>query len=265
MKSILDWVTAVAAVFAAAFICWQSYETRRSANGALSASITANAAIELSRSTLELARVEEKNTRQMISETIKTRLDANAPTLVVNVEPSIRPPALEPSVTGGEPSEIEVNREFTLPNDANDNIILRQYFSLQNDGTRTAIADLPQWRQIKKGGPDRFRQGRFEIAPHVKVEGYFYIGKSFEAWIDIAARSNATISTFEVSVSDEGDAGIIDVYQIVVTGTPFRATDGKWSIAAGSPELSIDSTTAARAEPRKRSYFLSKIDGTFLA
>src|SRR5689334_10464170 len=83
--SLPDWVAAIAAIVAACLVGWQSWETRKSAHASARAAESSNAALELTRRAVEIARTEEGHTRSLIGEAAKTRVDHATPTLTITL------------------------------------------------------------------------------------------------------------------------------------------------------------------------------------
>lgn len=76
MTDLADWLMLGTTIAAAGAAAWQSVETRKSA-------AASRAAVEVANDALELARAEEGHNRRLISETVKTRIDASIPDITI--------------------------------------------------------------------------------------------------------------------------------------------------------------------------------------
>jgi hypothetical protein len=278
--SVPDWIAAVAAVGAAMLVGWQSWETRKSANASADAATTANAAVELSRSALEIAREEEHHTRELIAEGIKARIDQRMPAVKVTVEPSAVWPPYEPSVSGGEANQLQPGFTYRLPRDRDKLIIARYRFSVENEGDRAATLGMSHpWRGgadlIGKFVPATEEQssGLYHLAPGYGLRGYFDVQRTVYEWMEIAqyrlTGQPGEQFSFEISLGDEQDTGAIDRHEIVCGGTPLvpvEDQEGAWQLSPGqfleynkkSPVL------AAILLPTKRIYYLSRANNLLL-
>ncbi|TCO33078.1 hypothetical protein EV652_10377 [Kribbella steppae] len=272
-----DWVAAVAAVCAAILVGWQSWETRKSAQASAKAVIAANLAVSLSQEVLEVARIEERHTRKLIGESVKSRIDAGTQWLKVTASHSVRWPPHDADiiiVTGGsdnfgEPPDLRLDVVYRLPKDRNHLIGVRVAFSIFNDSPRTVVVAAGEyWTEIVPGqGPLIQNPGPKEIPGETAVKGYFHVARPVSEWVEIAGHRAAghtgDQAKFTFTVSDDSDAGAIDQYDILVSGTPLVQVsdeEGAWRLQPGQYQDYHQRfpVVAAVALPGKRTYYLSK-------
>lgn len=261
--------TLVIATAAAVLVAWQSWETRKSAHAAASAAITANSAIELSRSALEIARTEERHTRYLIVEGIKNRIDSNAYSLTVLADPSVVWPPFEPSISGGVPNPLPADVVYRLPRDGDKRIIVRAKFRIINEGSRLVLFRTtdPWVYDDGRGNYQTFKADKYQLDARDKSWGYFEVNRTVAEWAEIATYRMTGQSIEEavrsITVSDDSDTGTIDWYDIQIGGTPLVAIDGEqgsWRLQPGQytdyeqnfPVMGVE------ALPRRRVYYLSK-------
>lgn len=244
---------------AAGVVSWQSWETRRSANASRDASNAANAA-------LELARTEERHTRTLIAEGVKTRIDAATPSLTVLVDPEPFWPPFEPSIAGGEAQRLNGGRTYRLPRDATERLIVRQAFVMISDNQRVMVVSMAPWTDTTPGRSVEARQGQFEVSPGARIEGWFDVERSIGEWVEIAevraAGEPGDESTFIIGYSDPADTGAIDHYEIRTGGvpiTPIKQESGGWQLPQGLFEgARVVPSVRSVVMPRARTYYLSK-------
>jgi anti-sigma28 factor (negative regulator of flagellin synthesis) len=261
--------TLVVGIAAAMLVAWQSWETRKSAQAGAAAVATANAALKLTQSALDVAQKEERHTRQLIIETIKARIDAGTYPLTVTVDPSAVWPPLEPSISGGAPNPLPTNMVYRLPKDADNRIIVRARFDIRNQGSDLVTVKFndPWVGSDGIGGEQPVKAGAMSLASGRRLDGYFEVDRSVAEWAEIAQyRLTGQViedSVRAITLDDESDTGAIDWYEIVIGGTPLIAIDdeqGGWRISPGQ-YLDFEKNAPVMgvvAHPRKRVYYLSK-------
>jgi hypothetical protein len=258
-----DAVTVIVAALAAVFVAWQSYETRRSANGSLEAAKSANKG-------LELARQEERHSRTLIAEAIRSRIDAGTQSLTLIADDTPEWPPREPSIIGGEPNPIGTNHIYRMPRDQEERIVVRQGFNMLNQGPRLLKLGMGDWfeEDAEQATSRTKRSGTYVLRVGEVVFGHFEVERSLSEWV-----ANAILRTkgvpgqngiFQISISDDADTGAIDHYEITVGGVPIEPVegeDGGWRILATlRPYGAAFPSMTAVALPRQRNYYLSKID-----
>ncbi|MEV0789399.1 hypothetical protein [Kribbella sp. NPDC050459] len=273
--SVPDWIAAGAAVGAAVLVGWQSWETRKSAHAAADAATTANSAIELSRSALEVARTEEGHTRRLIVEAIKTRIDANAHPLSVFINHSAEWPPLEPSISGGQANPLPTDRIYRLPKDGGELILVRFGFRINNLGGHSVTVNINDaWiGDDGTGGNQTVAAGEQCVLPNSALDGFFEIQRTVSEWVEIARRRQdghpGEETTWTVTLSDDSETGAIDRFELVAGGTPLvkvENEEGGWRLSPGQyKDYARSSPVMAAVElPRKRDYYLSRSKGLLL-
>ncbi|MEV6281958.1 hypothetical protein [Kribbella sp. NPDC051770] len=283
MGSLPDWVAAGAAVVAAALVAWQSLETRRSAQASAAAVTTANAALEHSRSSLELlrssvdvAKSEELHSRTLIIESVRSRMDAASQLLTITADPRPEWPPLEqdtkfPFILQG----VDTDHIFHELDDAERWLTLQYRVSIRNDGPRTAVFELPSWR-LDKGSPfATIEPSRvYELLPGDSISGWFDIRKTVADWSSMAqarliGAANA-VDSFQFIYSTPMDSGVSDRYIIEVNGVPFfpkwEGGQLNWAIPEDwdpDPNYPALAPTAKVLESA-RTYWISRSSGQVL-
>lgn len=243
----------VVTVIAAGVVAWLAFETRRSAKASQVAAEAANSA-------LQLARAEESHSRQLVAEAIKTRIDGQAPVITIAPHDQLRVvnevelPVRFPQSDG---KNLYIAAGFSLFNDSATTVVLRRrtvpFFegaSPETDSTvvapgqRTFVAvevsrPLSEWRAVT----DWARAGGDETA--------FRDVHGFE-------RDARIIFTFQSAADD----GVTDEYTFRLVGsplTPLPGDDGSYD-CYGADQV-IDNNLQVIADPRRRTYYLSRSKG----
>jgi hypothetical protein len=256
-------VTAVAALI----VAWQSFDTRRSANAAMRALVAANESVELNRSSLELGRKEEANTRVLITEAIRTRIDATSPRMFLTLDERPVWPPFEPSTnSNGEPQPVAPrNKVFRLPRDGNDRLILRQFFTLRNDSPMAMMILPPRFRSVEDNAV--WVEDKCDLAPGSALRAMFDIEKSVSEWVEKTnyALTGLTLTPEDIDsfiYVDHADCGVTDLIRIEMWGSPLwpvEDEDGAYRV--------IESAIGVRgshlgmqfeAKPLMRTYWLSR-------
>ncbi|WP_203708780.1 hypothetical protein, partial [Cellulomonas marina] len=123
-----DWVAAIAATVAAFIVCWQSWETRRSANASRDAARTANEALDL--------------TRQLAADAVRTRLDADMPNVSVHVSALVDARPIVGSSMSQPREEVPPDAVFRLPKDGATYFSLLARAAVINDSDRHVEVNL---------------------------------------------------------------------------------------------------------------------------
>jgi len=270
VETLPDWVAAVAAIVAAGLVGWQSWETRKSAQASARAAASANASLELSRRTIEIAGTEEGHTRSLISEAVKTRIDQATPTLTLTLGNLVGPVELDQSAHHvNDPFEFVPNAHvYRLPRDKDHYIAMRQFFNLISDGTKIMMIDIPVWIPYvdEERHPEwvpKSEVGMHEIEIGGRRQGYLYAWRTVGEWVKIAEEGHTTglpPYDFIIEYADPADNGAMDEYIIRIAGSPLRKIPdemGSWAIKSGPPVP--DSMTSIIS--RRRKYFISKLEG----
>lgn len=246
-----SWVAAVAACLAAGVVAWQSWEVRRSANASRDALVTANEALNLS--------------RQQISETIRARIDAAMPTIVIQASEPTWPP-LEPSqYLGGHPQPLllGVNSPgMHMPRDQSRQIMVRTEITVIND----SLGHVQMTTSLLVDGDDEPLPNPLRFGPGERVTGKFSVVRSLAEWVRIYEQREAgqpgDEAVFDATYLDPSDTGATDHWHVAVGGCPVeRISDlqGGWQLIAAPSALSGKPWgMGVGSSIRQRTYWLSK-------
>jgi hypothetical protein len=117
------WATVIVASGAAIAVAWQSFETRRAATAAERALAAADDSLRVS--------------QVLAIEAERQRLDAEAPRLVVRINPPEWPPRVGRQFVGSEPAQLPQGEVFRLPKDGPRHLLLRADGFIRNEGGMT--------------------------------------------------------------------------------------------------------------------------------
>lgn len=259
-----EWVAAGVGAVAAVVVAWQSWETRKNAKAAGDAAQAANEA-------LALARIEEGHTRTLIAEAVKSRIDANTPSVTLVVGKPSWPPVRTLGGYAKPPEELPPGTTFTMPRDTNLGVFVRQVVTIHNARDhpielRTAGAwhDAATWEPLGE---------LFTVPAGGHVCGHYVVQRSLGEWVDIAERREngdpGPEHRFELIYLDQADTGAIDNYEVVTGGVPIERVPGElggWRIAelASGPYNHNDVMSSA-VMPRRRRYWLSRTNNEQLS
>ncbi len=249
----------VAAIGTALIVAWQSLETARAAS----------AAEEGLRGAADSLRVSQV----LAIEAERRRLDADAPRLLVRINEPEWPPRVGRQFVGSEPAQLPMGEVFRLPKDATRHLTLRADGFIRNEGERTvrvtmhgmrvedpAVAAGPGWevRWTEPGDHD------LDIAPGQHERFRFEDDHMTSEWIanSEAAERNEhqpTAGIGAVIATDDLDNGVIDTWEIELSGRPFdRVADEQGSWRLHKNIITGQSPMVARVRPRLRRYYRSK-------
>lgn len=128
-----EWLTLVVALVAAAAVIYQSIHTRRSADASKAAADAAVKGLGVANSALQVARDEERHSRTLVTETIRTHMDANLPE--VSVAFSSEP--IWPYIGGGQQWDLLTpDRRLRSPGEHDLRVALVSSVSLHNGSNR---------------------------------------------------------------------------------------------------------------------------------
>lgn len=254
MSTIADWLTLVAALIAAGVVAWLAYEIRRSTKIAEGAAAKAGEA-------LNLARVEQATSRNLVAEAIKTRIDAQAPTITIVPHDEMRVvndldlPVRFPR-TDEKPLHVAVG--FSVINDGTATVILRrrtvpaaEHGTTESDATvltpgqRTFVAvevsrPLDEWRAVADA----------KITGDADDE-VFRSGHGFDR--------DARVIFF---CATSGDDGAADEYPFRLLGSPLQPITGDpGAYHCWGANQVIKRDLRLVADPRRRTYYLSRRRG----
>ncbi|GAB3753637.1 hypothetical protein [Microlunatus parietis] len=244
MSTIADWLTLVAALIATGIVAWLAYEIRRSTKIAESAAAKAGEA-------LNLARTEQATSRNLVAEAIKTRIDAQAPTITIVPHDEMRVvndldlPVRFPR-TDDKPLHVAVG--FSVINDGTATVILRRRTvpagTTETDATvlapgqRTFVAvevsrPLDEWRAVADA----------KITGDADDEE-FRAGHGFDR--------DARVIFFCATAGDDGAA---DEYPFRLLGSPLQPITGDpGAYHCWGANQVIKRDLRLVADPRRRTY-----------
>ena len=263
-----DW-TAIAAVATCAaaittavtiiFIAKQTGATRRAAEAA-------DKSVKVATDALALASKEHQQTRFLTLESIRGRIDQAMPQLTVSQVRLDWPPFVPSSY--GEAQRYQQAEPYRLPRQAQERLMVRAYFNLSNDDSRTVTLTFSQ-HVFQSTATDRQALDQATLEPGSSLkEHYFEVARSVGEWVDIWNGRNETRGPVEdyrfyAMYMAPGDTGAVDYYNIVVGGTliePVADETGAWRVIANaglSPVGAIGAIVAV-PQPNTRVYWLSR-------
>jgi hypothetical protein len=215
-------ITAVAAVAAAFLVGWQSWETRKSAEGSRRAVESANRA-------LALATAEEAHSRELIREAVRSRMDAVMPDLLLTVSNVEWPPIVAGPHGGtiGMNGPAQADPFFRLPRDAGCAITLRGTVRIYNDSRRTVQLYVGAAQETPAPGHWRLSPSFPTIAPEGHEDVPFQVTAGVQSWTTGEPGSEnwpgQTGPPFTASYWDPADSGATDSWYVQVIGSPLQA------------------------------------------
>ncbi len=249
----------VAAVGAALIVAWQSLETARAAS----------AAEEGLRGAADSLRVSQA----LVIEAESRRLDAAGPRLLVRVNAPEWPPRMGRQHMGSEPAQLQQREVFRLPKDAPRHVTLRVDGFIRNEGDRTVRVNVHGMRvedsslEAPPGGEVRWTEPgnhELDIGPGQNERFRFDDERVASEWIanSEAAEKNEpqpTAAIGTVIATDDLDNGVIDTWEIELSGRPFdRVADEQGSWRLYHNVMTGEGPMVSRVRPRVRRYYRSK-------
>lgn len=253
MGTITDWLTLVAILIGAGAIAWLAWETRRSVQVAAAATRTATSA-------LELARAEQDYSRQLVAESIKTRIDAQAPRITVVPHELLRVV-----------SEIELPVRF--PRDDAKPVYVAVAFSVHNDSGTTVVLHRRAVPGVGAGGSDHEAT---IVKPGQRTLITAQVARPLAEWRAIADRPTDEEDAAEFrrrhgiepdtrivfGCATAADDGAVDEYAFRLVGSPLRPEPGEGGgYHCFPPDQTVDDRLRLVADPRRRTYYLSRSRG----
>ncbi|MCZ4101068.1 hypothetical protein [Streptomyces sp. H39-C1] len=218
-----------------------------------------------------LARADGKVNRLIAADTIRARLDSQAPTVRVTLSPPTWPPLSAPSM-GGMPVSAWPHDQlwhFPAQQDGSNRIYLQQQLTVTNASDRRVQIQF-DGDLIKAGTDGRtYPAGKFILEPEsegveVHLQKHFTIKELSENYF--ARQDDQELPhrvTGTVTVDDDRDNGSTDQWDLVLTGCPVEPVedrDGLWRVALphlteGSGLRTLDFQVLA---PRRRTHWISR-------
>jgi hypothetical protein len=266
---VTDW-TAVAAVatatatmatsVSAALIAWQAKETRNTAGAA-------RESVDVGRASVEVG-------QNVVTEAIKTRLDARAPKLTVTASSAKgevargRPLRDSGRLENAWPRE----REFRRTADDYKYLSLGAQFGVQNEGDRTVrvtVSGSIHWLRPNLNIAERISEDAVavDLAPGDACEFRLEDGRPLHEWVEAwegrrSGDNRHAIRPGRVSCSDPYDDGVIDQWTLEVVAYPVEPKPddlAAWVLRPTINEPDGPPVVSAFVLPQQRRYYLSKI------
>jgi hypothetical protein len=261
---------------AAGVVAWQAWETRKSAKASEDAVTMANEA-------LKVAQSEELNTRDLIAEAVRLRIDSATPELLIKQK------SIELLGSGLPPEDIRT------PRDANADLTIRVYLAVTNNSDSvievacesTGRVIVPS-KRLEELDSEELRlaiigheyRKPFSIEPHDYRDVFIQVVRPVKEWIAVTewlSKSSKAhdMEAFQSSHGFSRDANVVfswsstaetgawDIYRSWVSGSPLESyetdTGPAWRVAM-TPDGRIG-TVNWGPELRERRYFLSRSSG----
>ncbi len=253
------WTTVIVAFGAAIAVAWQSFETRRAASAAEKALAAADDSLRVS--------------QVLAIEAERQRLDTEAPTLVVRINPPEWPPRVGRQFVGSEPAQLPQGEIFRLPKDGPRHLLQRADGFIRNEGSMTVRVSVRGMRiydrSVMEGPgwePKWTEPGDYDldIAPESVEQFRLDDERPATEWIangEAAERRELgpTTGIGLVVAHDSNDNGVVDTWEVELAGSPFERIPGE----QGGWRLYRDLLTGrgpmvAQVRPRVRRYYRSK-------
>ncbi|GAB3535818.1 hypothetical protein GCM10027403_14560 [Arthrobacter tecti] len=222
-------------------------------------------AVDVANQSLKIARLESTRSALMIAESVKSRLDINAPVVSLSLNvPTVSeyawsrsrsPEAAEWDEDAGVPSNLHA------PQENQKNFWVRVPVVLSNEGS--ASVTLEFWPPVSamQGGSWGSPQRRHDIAAGNQALYAMAIGGTLQEWIASAANDNDFCLWAQWSVVLKGNSGVVLHQRVEIRGPSAReAPSGVWSLARLSPTQNRDGAEII-ASPILRTYVLDQSKG----
>jgi hypothetical protein len=244
-------IAVIVATFAAGFVAWQAWETRRATKASDKSLIAAEA---------------------VAIDSARARLDANAPQVRLDVSMQWPPfdrakPIPGPGVGGDDSRPIQPtpprNPQWHLPSDKHQRVCVRFAVQIENIGDHPAYLEYdgpigPTTGQERPEPPPRVLTAKQFVSCLLQAD--FTLEQWSENWKDHQdGKPPRYVAVAKVVCSDDSDTCTVDTWELTATGRPVAERgEGRWS-------LSSNGNSVMQFEPfprRERSYWISRRDGT---
>lgn len=215
-------VATTAAVLAAGVVAWQSYETRRSARASELAAQAANDA-------LDVARREEGNSRDLLRESIKARIDTAMPNITVTLRPSPETSLYStPHPFSKERNRLPLSTPLRSRHSAM--FLVTTYRAEVNNDTDQHVSVSLRFMPV--GGAEDLQEMPVVIEPRGTVPLDFELWNTFSQWLSDErepghnAGGTWVPSLLTVTYDDPADTGAVDTWTVEALGSPLVPIDG---------------------------------------
>jgi len=219
-------------------------------------------------------------TRATIAQGSAQRLDARAPTVLVDLE--VAWPPLQPSVIqDGSPQPL-IGRAaaFRMPAQATDPVLLVVHARVSNVGSTPAQVRLGEggrFLDLDPGDPDALRRPPLgtdaaairsrRLIVGASVQAVFIDQRTVNDWVRHALSTSEGVlaeTTVEVVATDAFDAGVTDTILVTLAARPLRRDDqddGRWLLRSPHLTEGLRGIIEATASPIRRTYWSSRQRG----
>jgi hypothetical protein len=204
----------------------------------------------------------------------RARMEAAAPRVEVHVAPPVWPPCGD-SPSGGTPQPYPAATEWHFPRNQGNGLLLQTTVTVTNRSQSTVHAafegDL--WESDVPDGRPRRMRPQMLLGPGEAVTAQLCGGMSVREWADVDARVRAGQAVDPavravITVHDDADEGVVDVWRPYLTGTPIAEDPDRGSVWRLTPPPIAEAggrhgdwCQQYDLQPsRRRSYWLSRED-----
>lgn len=256
-------VAALATGVSAVIIAFQTRATARAATATAESARETGRAADATEATvlaatksLELAQVQQRQTLYMVTESVKSRIDASMPRFRVLIDEDLEWPPLVPAqFIDSDPVPLPANHEFIMPRDKDHRVLVRLDITVINDGPAAAHF---RFNELLTNGADELR-GTVLLSGDT-LSGYLYhVEHTVQEWIELHnQRGSGTLLAHEFTVTSVSpmDTGALDTARVDCFGSivePVPSLDGHWRLV--DPKAEGGLRTGSR--PIDRKYYLS--------
>lgn len=240
--------------------------------------LTTIAAVVTATAAVVLAALTAWATRATLAQGAAQRLDARAPTVLVDLRTPTWPP-YEPSVMyGGSPQPLlGAAATFQIPGKASRRVLLVVHGCLTNVGATPAtvlLDDGGRFLDLAPDDPDALKMPPLGTDAAAMQVRHLTVGESAHAvftdersagdWVNharAAAQDQMDCRTVTVEVTDLFDAGVTDTVVVTLAARPLRPDeqdDGRWHVRGPHVTQGLRGVVEATAAPIQRTYWRSR-------
>lgn len=205
----------------------------------------------------------------------KAQLDARAPRVEVHLDPPVWPPL---GGSQGVPQPYPGGTEWHFPQRQDHQLQLQAAVTVTNRSEAsvrvTFEGDL--WEADAPDGRTRRMRSEMLLGPHEAVTALLRGGLSVKQWSEIDGRVRAgedvdPVVTATITAHDDADNGVVDAWKLWLTGTPVAEDPARGSVWRLTPPPPFAGEHGEWCQQydiqpvRRRTYFVSRIDGRELA
>jgi hypothetical protein len=268
-----DWtvVASIATTASAAVIAWQSFETRRSAEQAKRSADASEKAVGAANASLELGRQQTRHAELMAAEAIRSRMEAQAPSIAVRFSdigedghPAPYGYVLADTFDAPSMGEIQPGHEFWEPrNDDNWLFAVMRVTFVNKSQTPATITGTPMFARWANGQVSQ-RVSSLHLSGSgtqaMDAKGAFVlVGARLSQWFWVTRsqdREHLDGGTVGWATELEGETGIQVSQVFKIKGTLLKngQEKGQYVLRGFGPDANY--TSRFEAEKQKRHYFV---------